>query len=85
MLYEAREAGNISGPQSKETLRKLRSEKLSLNLATDVCQETKIIMEISNELIPGGYIQSYSFNPYEVHLITISQLRLFNSSKDETL
>ena len=43
--------GNPTLPQTKDALRKLRSEKNQLNLATDITQETKILMDIFRTII----------------------------------
>ena len=48
--------GNLTLPQIKDALRKPRSEKNQLNLATDITQETKILMDIFRTIIPGGFI-----------------------------
>ena len=58
--------GNLTLPQTKDALRKLRSEKNQLNLAPDITQETKILMDIFIIIIPGGFIQNFSYNPYKV-------------------
>ena len=73
--------GKLTLPQTKDSLRKLRSEKHQLNYATDLTQETKILMDIFRTIIPGGFIQNFSYNPYKVHLYTIDQLEMFRASQ----
>ena len=80
---EAEIGGNISGPQRKETLRKLKSELNKLNLSTDITQETKILMDVYKSITPGGYIHNYSYNPYKVHLMSTQQLIVFKNSAEK--
>ena len=72
--------GNLTLPQPKDALRKNQ-----LNLATDSTQETKILMDIFRTIIPGGFIQNFSYNPYKVHLYTIDQLEMFRASQQKVL
>ena len=42
-------------------------------------------METYSKLIPGGYIQNYSFNPFKVHLMCGDQLLIFKNMKAKVL
>ena len=85
MRKNDKSGGNLTLPQTKDALRKLRSEKIQLNLATDITQETNILMDIFRTIIPGGFIQNFSCNPYKVHLYTIDQLGMFRASQQKVL
>ena len=62
-------AGNITGPQSKDVLRKIKSEvELSGNLHTDILQEVKILLHCYRSIVNGGFIQHYSVSPFKVSL-----------------
>ena len=56
--------GNLTLPQTKDALRKLRSQENQLLLATDITQETNNLMDIFITIIPGGFIQNLSYNTY---------------------
>ena len=48
--------GNLTLPQIKDALTKLRSEKSQLYLATVFTQETKLLMDIFRTIIPDDLI-----------------------------
>ena len=58
--------GNITDPQTRDVLRKIKSEQLQGNLCTDVFQEVKILMETYRGIVDGGFIQTFSFLPFKV-------------------
>ena len=70
--------GNISTPQSKDVIRKLKSEQMSdANIHTNVFQEINILRHVLSDTHSGGIVQKYSLKPLQIHTYCTDQLDLY--------
>ena len=72
--------GNISTPQSKDVLRKLKCEQMSdANIHTYQCISGDKHFEtgLVRYTVSGGFVQKYSLKPMQIHMYCTYQLDLY--------